>query len=140
MIAHEPPARLSAAEIAAEIARTRSRLSRSLATLDREYALRHVFVRSLRMVHDGKLDVGSLAQGVQKNIVPVALIAAGLAWVALAGRGGASALVDRLADGIALLKGLAQQFGGQAHAAGAADASSQSMPPGAAIPTALPDK
>ncbi len=119
---------LPAAEIATEIARTRSRLSHSLAMLDREYALRHLFVRGLRIAHDGALDAGSFAQGVRKNIVPVALIWTGLAWIALAGRGGGRRLLERLGDVIALVQGLVPRIEPQATVAG-----------GAGGPTHLPD-
>ncbi len=135
-----PAVRLSAAEIAAELARTRSRLSHSLATLDREYALRHLFVHGLRMAHEGKPDAGSLAQGVHKNIVPVALIVAGLGWVALAGRGGAATLLDRLADGIALVKGLIQQSRQQRPQGASVESGNQRATTDAAGTAALPDQ
>ncbi len=131
------PAGLSAAEIAAEIARTRSRLSHSLAMLDREYALRHLFVRGLRIAHDGVFDAGSVAQGVRKDIVPVALISTGLAWIALAGRGGGGRLLDQLGDVVTLVQGLVPRIEAQAKVADGAEPRTAG---GAGGPTTLPDR
>ena len=74
----------SAAEIAVEIARTRQRLSRSLARLDREYALRHLVVRAGRLVRSAEKP--ALAQALRHDAVPLTLVALGLGWLGVAGR------------------------------------------------------
>jgi len=74
----------SAAEIAVEIARTRQRLSRSLARLDREYALRRLVVRAGRLVRSAEKP--ALAQALRHDAVPLTLVALGLGWLGVASR------------------------------------------------------
>jgi hypothetical protein len=74
----------SAREIAQEIARTRQRLSRSLARLDREYALRHLVVRVGRLVRSAEKP--ALGEALRHDAVPLALVALGLGWLSVASR------------------------------------------------------
>jgi len=74
----------SAREIAEEIARTRQRLSRSLARLDREYALRHLVVRVGRLVRSAEKP--ALGEALRHDAVPLALVALGLGWLSVASR------------------------------------------------------
>lgn len=77
----------SADEIAREIARTRERLSRSLARLDREYALRHLVVRAGRLVR--ATEKPALGDALRREAAPLALVALGLGWLGIAaGRSG----------------------------------------------------
>ena len=79
------PAR--ADEIAREIAHTRERLSRSLARLDREYALRHLVVRAGRLVR--ATEKPALGEALRREAAPLALVALGLGWLGIAaGRNG----------------------------------------------------
>lgn len=100
------PERLSAAEIAAEIANTRARLSHGLARLDRDYALRHLLVRGRRLVAGE--DGGEMVETVKRNALPLALVGLGLAWLGVAGRKGGAELAGRLAGALAELQGMAQ--------------------------------
>lgn len=79
---------VTSAEIARDIVETRSRLSRSLAVLDREYALRNLFVHAVRVVGEGK-SAPAIADAVKRNAVPLSLVGIGLAWMAFARRGDA---------------------------------------------------
>jgi hypothetical protein len=47
--------RIRPEEIAAAVAQSRTRLSRDLAVLDREYALRNLFVHAVRLARSGRL-------------------------------------------------------------------------------------
>lgn len=76
---------MSAAEIEQNIAAARSRLSHDLAALDREYALRNLFVHGLRMTRDGTASTTTLVEAASRNIVPLGLIGIGFAWLMFAG-------------------------------------------------------
>jgi hypothetical protein len=109
MTAREDTRTLSLAELETEIARTRARLSQTLAALDREYALRHLFVRSTRLVREGRLEPGVIAKMAQREILPLAVIGAGLAWLAL-GRTESGDLLRRLSDGLGHALSIARQL------------------------------
>lgn len=72
-----------AATIERDIAQTRQRLSHDLAMLDREYAVRNMFVHALRFAHQGK-SASSLAASAKRNALPLGLIGIGLTWIAFA--------------------------------------------------------
>lgn len=101
--------RLSASEIADEIARTRARLSRALALIDREYALRNLLVHGLRAAREAEMDRAHLAEDVRGKAVPFALIAVGLAWLTF-GRAQGAELVQRLSRAFAHVQELAREF------------------------------
>ena len=103
--------RASAAEIAAEIARTRERLSRGLAVLDREYALRHLAVRATRLARQTEFSAEKLGETLRRDALPLALIGAGLGWLSLAGSGAGRDLLQRLGGAFAALQQLGQEFG-----------------------------
>ncbi len=105
--------RLSPAEIAAAIEETRQRLSRTLARLDRDYALRHLLVRGERALrgagnsHDGDGHAFSFHDALRRNAAPMSLIALGLAWLALTEHRSAVALAQQLAPALARLQQVA---------------------------------
>lgn len=80
-----------------DIEQTRMRLSHDLAMLDREYALRNVFVHALRFVSQGK-NAPSLAAAARNNVLPLGLIGIGFAWIVFADPDGAAG--RRLRDAI----------------------------------------
>ena len=102
---------LGSAELAAEIVRTRSRLSHGLAVLDREYALRHLVVRAARLARKPALDTHQIGELIRRDGVPLAFIGLGLAWLALAGRGAGDDLLRRLGGAVAALQHLARELG-----------------------------
>ncbi len=110
MTAHDARDVVSAAAIAAEIARTRARLSHSLAVLDREYALRSAFVHGTRMLHATEPDAGRLREALRRQILPLSLIGAGLAWLTLAGRRADGDAAGRLLRGITQLQQFAREL------------------------------
>jgi len=75
----------SAAEIEREIANTRARLSRNLAVLDREYALRNLFVHAIRFAESESEGLNA-KEAIKRNALPLGLIGAGILWLRLADR------------------------------------------------------
>jgi hypothetical protein len=125
----QPPARgASAAELAVEIARTRDRLSRGLAVLDRDYALRHLAVRATRLARKAEFDGGTLREALRRDVLPLAVIGLGLGWLGLAGSGAGRDLLHRLGGAAAALQEFARHFG---IGAGAGEAPA---PPAAPLP------
>ena len=104
----EPPVvrSLDSSEISEEIERTRARLSRCMAALDREYALRNLFVHTIRAVRDSETHPTDLARAVRREAVPLALIGIGAAWIAFR-RGEGTALLRRLAVALDVVRDLA---------------------------------
>ncbi|HUK00304.1 MAG TPA: hypothetical protein VLV85_18780 [Stellaceae bacterium] len=102
---------LSAAEIAAAIARSRDRLSRDLALLDRDYALRHLAVRAVRLAQQPEIDVKQLGQALRRDAAPLALIGLGLGWIAVVGEPAGREWLGRLGGAVAALQRLAREFG-----------------------------
>jgi len=74
--------RTSAGEIEQEIAATRARLSRDLAMLDREYALRNLLTHAIRAAGIGKNTAGG-AEALKRNALPFGIIGLGVLWMAL---------------------------------------------------------
>jgi hypothetical protein len=107
----EPPQKLSSAEIVAEISRTRARLSRSLAVLDREYALRHLVVRMSRFVRHAETSAVAIGETVGPEVVPLTLIAIGFGWLGLAGKTADRGALQRVGSCIAALERIARHFG-----------------------------
>jgi hypothetical protein len=125
---------VSTAEISAAIAQSRARLAHRLAVLDREYALRHLFVRGTRMIrHHGDLDAASLRERMRSDVLPLALIGLGLAWLTLVGRRDGAQLGRRLIDGLSHLQELARDLVSVA-AAPRVEAGDQPQSSGAALP------
>jgi hypothetical protein len=91
------------AELEAEVARTRERLSRSLARLDRDYALRPLLLRGLRAVQHGHA-----ADTIRRDLLPLGLTGAGLLWLVLRRPDGAD-LLHRISGGLNQLRHLARQ-------------------------------
>lgn len=77
---------MSAVRIMDDIARTRARLSHSLMLLDREYGLRHLFLRGTRLLHETGADPGGMREAARENILPLSVIGIGLAWLTFAAR------------------------------------------------------
>lgn len=97
---------VSADEIATEIAATRLRLSQSLVALDREYALRHLAVRAIRMARTGDFDRTAVTTALRRDALPFGLIALGLFW--LVSRGNGSGAGARILSTIAQFEQLAR--------------------------------
>lgn len=74
---------LTAAEVERDIMATRDRLSHGLAALDREYALRNLFVHAVRMAGQGR-GAPAFAPIVKRNALPLGLVGIGVAWMAFA--------------------------------------------------------
>lgn len=66
-----------------EIQETRLRLSRDLAMLDREYAVRSMVIHALRFAGQGK-NVPSLAASAKYGALPLGLIGLGFVWLVFA--------------------------------------------------------
>jgi hypothetical protein len=98
-----------AVEIAHEIARTRERLSRSLARLDREYALRHLVVRVGRLVRAAEKPV--LGEALRREAAPLALVALGLGWLGIAARRDGGSGVASLFTTLERLQRLGEELG-----------------------------
>jgi hypothetical protein len=107
----EPPKKLTSSEIVAEIFRTRVRMSRRLAVLDREYALRHLVVRTARFVRHTESNTATLGETLERDAVPLTLIAIGLGWLGLAGKATDGSVLQQLGSGIAALERVARDFG-----------------------------
>ncbi len=103
------PDNLSVAELEEEIAATRARLSHGLAVIDREYALRPILLRSWRLAHGRGLHPHAVASALRQDMLPLALIGAGLAWLAF-GRKESGDLLRRLAEGFAQMQRLAHEL------------------------------
>jgi hypothetical protein len=102
---------VSAAEIAEAIAESRARLAHTLAVLDREYALRHLFVRGTRVLRRHPDPGGApLRERMRGDILPLAVIGIGLAWLTLVGRRDGAQLGRRLIDGVTHLQALARDL------------------------------
>ena len=101
----------SAAEIAAEIERTRVRLSHTLAALDREYAVRHLVVRAVRAVEGAEPGAGQAVAGLRRNVVPLSLIGLGIGWLLYADHGPGAPLVRLVPEILARLHGIATGLG-----------------------------
>jgi len=100
----------SAPELAAEIANTRARISRALARLDRDYALRHLFVSAEHAVVGADIGTAELKKIVRRNGIPLVFIAVGLGWIAYGDRAGVGAMA-RVAVMLGPLKNLAVELG-----------------------------
>jgi hypothetical protein len=103
--------RLTSAELAGEVARTRARLSRGLAVLDREYAVRHLVVRASRLARKPEIDAGHMRDLLRHDAAPLAFIGIGVGWLILAGRGAGRDLLQQVGAAIAALQNLAREFG-----------------------------
>jgi hypothetical protein len=101
-----PSDEMSADQIAAEITQTRLRLSQHLVALDREYALRHLFVRATRLAWSGDFDRAKLATTLRRDAAPFGLIALGLFW--LASRGGGAGVGGRVLAALTEIEQLAR--------------------------------
>lgn len=101
---------VSAAEIAQAIARSRERLGHSLATLDREYALRHLVVRGARMLHSGEWRHTSVSAAIRRDMLPLSLVGLGLAWLTLVERRDGAQVARRLIERLAHLQQLAREL------------------------------
>jgi hypothetical protein len=107
----EPPAKLSSAAIISEISQTRARLSRRLAVLDREYALRHLVVTTARFARHAESNAATVGETLGRDAVPLTLIALGLGWLGLTGKNADGSMLQRLGSGIVALERVARDFG-----------------------------
>jgi hypothetical protein len=107
----ESSRKLSSTEIIDEISRTRARLSHRLAVLDREYALRHLVVRTARFVRHAESNAAPISETLGRDAVPLTLIAIGLGWLGLVGKTTDVSVLQPLGSGIAALERVARDFG-----------------------------
>jgi hypothetical protein len=107
----DAPPKLTAAEIAIEISRTRARLSRGLAVLDRDYALRHLIVRTVRFVRHPAGNAAAIKEALSRDVVPLSLIGIGLGWLSFAGSRTGGDLLGRLMGALRSLEQLARDTG-----------------------------
>jgi hypothetical protein len=105
------PRNLTAVEIAIEISRTRARLSRGLAVLDRDYALRHLVVRTVRFVRHPEGSAAAIRETLSRDVVPLSLIGIGLGWLSFAGSHTGGDLLGRLVGALRSLEQLARDSG-----------------------------
>jgi hypothetical protein len=103
--------RVTSAELAGEIAATRARLSRGLAVLDRDYALRHLAVRAIRVARRPEFDMKRIGEALRRDFAPLAIIGLGLGWIALAGERSGRDVIARLAGAVAALQHLGRELG-----------------------------
>jgi hypothetical protein len=101
---------LGSAAIAQEIKHTRQRLSRSLARLDRDYALRHLVVRAGRMARSGD-GANALPDALRRDAVPLAIIGVALGWLTFGTRGDGASLLGRFDGALGRLQALGREFG-----------------------------
>jgi len=106
-----PPQRLSPAEIAAEIARTRARMACTLSVLDREYALRHLVVRAIRLARHPQSGARALREALHRDALPLGFIGIGLGWLSFADNAAGKDLLARLAAAFAALQRIAGDLG-----------------------------
>jgi hypothetical protein len=102
---------LSAAAIAAAIARSRARLSRDLARLDRDYAVRPLAMRAIRLAQHSEIDGKHLGEALRRDAGPLALLGLGLGWIAVAAEPAGREWLARLGGAFAALQRLAREFG-----------------------------
>lgn len=101
---------LSAAEIAQAVVRSRERLGHSLAKLDSEYALRHLFVRGTRLLRAGEWRGAAVSDAIRRDILPLSLVGLGVAWLTFVERRNGAKPVPRLLEGLAHLQQLAREL------------------------------
>jgi hypothetical protein len=103
--------RLTSAEIVHDMAQTRARMARTLGVLDREYALRHLFVRATRFARHPEGGAHVIQDALRHDALPVAAIALGLGWLSFSRRPAGKELLTRLAGALATLQRIATDLG-----------------------------
>jgi len=91
--------RPSVTALEGEIERVRARLSRTLALMDRGYAVRPILLRSVRAVRSIERQPGGVVEELRRDILPLSLVGIGLLWLALGRKEGAAQL-RRLLDSL----------------------------------------
>jgi hypothetical protein len=107
----EPPRPLSPTEIVEEIGRTRARMARTLSVLDREYALRHLAVRAIRLARHPENGARAVREALRRDALPLGFIGIGLGWLSFAGNNAGKDLLGRLATALAALQRVAADLG-----------------------------
>jgi hypothetical protein len=102
---------LSSKEIAREIARTRERIGKTLGVLDREYALRHLFVRAARLARHREGSARAIREALEKEALPIAIVGLGLGWLSLSRRAEGKDLLNRLTSALSTLQRIAGDLG-----------------------------
>jgi len=106
----DAPRKLELTDLISEISATRARLSRRLSVLDRDYALRHLFVRVTRFARHPQ-SFAAAREKLRRDAVPLGLIGIGLGWLSYAGRANSGEVLHRIMTGIASLQDLARELG-----------------------------
>jgi hypothetical protein len=110
-VTERPALRLSSRDIAQEITRTRARMGKTLGALDREYALRHLFVRAVRLARHPEGSARAVRQVLHQEALPIAVVGLGLGWLSLSRRWDGTDLLHRLTTALATLQRIAGDLG-----------------------------
>ena len=103
--------RLTSAEIVHDMAQTRARMARTLGVLDREYALRHLFVRASRLARHPEGSARVVQDALRHDALPIAAISLGLGWLSFSRKPAGKELLARIAGAFATLQRIATDLG-----------------------------
>lgn len=110
MIQRQQP-HLTSAEIAQDMAQTRARMARTLGVLDREYALRHLFVRATRLARHPEGSARVVQDALRHDALPIAAVALGFGWLSFSRDPTGKDLLARVAGALATLQRIATDLG-----------------------------
>lgn len=105
------PPHLTSADLARDMAQTRARMAKTLGVLDREYALRHLFVRATRLARHPEGGARVVQEALQHDALPIAAISLALGWLSFSRKPGGKDLLARLAGALATLQRIAGDLG-----------------------------
>jgi hypothetical protein len=93
------------------MAQTRARMARTLGVLDREYALRHLFVRASRLARHPEGSARVVQDALRHDALPIAAITLGLGWLSFSRKPAGKELLARIAGAFATLQRIATDLG-----------------------------
>ena len=93
------------------MAQTRARMATTLGVLDREYALRHLFVRATRLARHPEGSARVVQDALRHDALPIAAITLGLGWLSFSRKPAGKELLTRISDAIAALQRIATDLG-----------------------------
>jgi len=105
-------------------------MAKTLGVLDREYALRHLFVRASRLARRPEGGTRILQEALQHDALPIAAISLGLGWLSFSRKPGGKELLARIAGALATLQRVAGDLGLLPPPPPSAAAPLSSQPPG----------
>lgn len=76
------------------MAQTRARMATTLGVLDREYALRHLFVRATRLARHPEGSARVVQDALRHDALPIAAITLGLGWLSFSRKPAGKELLD----------------------------------------------